>query len=35
MTKTPFSKIIAGTMTWGIWNENLDKNQIIDLIHFY
>lgn len=33
MTKTPFSKIIAGTMTWGIWGKNLDKNQMIDLIN--
>ena len=33
MIKTPFSKIIAGTMTWGIWGKNLDKNQIIDLIN--
>ena len=34
MTKTPFSKIIAGTMTWGIWGKNLDKNQMIDLMNF-
>jgi len=33
MTKTPFSKIIAGTMTWGIWSKNLDKNQMIDLMN--
>ncbi|TRX27927.1 aldo/keto reductase [Flavobacterium franklandianum] len=33
MTKTPFSKIIAGTMTWGIWGKKLDKNQIIDLMN--
>ena len=25
MTKKPFSKIIAGTMTWGIWGKNLDN----------
>lgn len=31
--KTPFSKIIAGTMTWGTWGKNLDKNQMIELIH--
>lgn len=34
MTKTPFSKIIAGTMTWGIWGKNLDKKQMIDLMNF-
>jgi len=34
MKKTPFSKIIAGTMTWGIWGKNLDKNQMIDLMNF-
>lgn len=33
MTKTPFSKIIAGTMTWGVWGKNLDKNQMIHLIN--
>ena len=32
--KTPFSKIIAGTMTWGIWGKNLDKKQMIDLMNF-
>lgn len=32
MTKTPFSKIIAGTMTWGIWGKNLDKNQMVELM---
>ncbi len=34
MTKTPFSKIIAGMMTWGIWGKNLDKKQMIDLMNF-
>ena len=34
MTKTPFSKIIAGTMTWGIWGKNLDKTQMIDLMNY-
>lgn len=34
LNKTPFSKIIAGTMTWGTWGKNLDKNQMIELIHF-
>ena len=33
MNKTPFSKIIAGTMTWGIWGKNLDKNQMIELMN--
>jgi predicted oxidoreductase len=33
MTKTPFSKIIAGTMTWGLWGKNLDKNQMIELMN--
>jgi len=33
INKTPFSKIIAGTMTWGTWGKNLDKNQMIELIH--
>jgi len=33
MTKTPFSKIIAGTMTWGCWGKNLDKNQMIELMN--
>jgi predicted oxidoreductase len=33
MTKTPFSKIIAGTMTWGIWGKNLAQNQMIDLMN--
>lgn len=31
--RTPFSKIIAGTMTWGIWGKNLNKNQMIDLMN--
>lgn len=33
MTKTPFSKIIAGAMTWGIWGKNLDKSQMIALMN--
>jgi predicted oxidoreductase len=33
INKTAFSKIIAGTMTWGTWGKNLDKNQMIELIH--
>ncbi len=33
MKKPPFSKIIAGTMTWGYWGKNLDKNQMIELMN--
>jgi predicted oxidoreductase len=33
MGQRPFSKIIAGTMTWGIWGKNLDKNQMIELMN--
>lgn len=33
MNKKSFSKIIAGTMTWGIWGKNLDKSQMIDLMN--
>lgn len=32
--KTPFSKIIAGTMTWGTWGKNLGKSKMIDLMNF-
>jgi predicted oxidoreductase len=28
-----FSKIIAGTMTWGIWGKNYNTNQMIELIN--
>jgi predicted oxidoreductase len=34
MDKIPFSKIIAGTMTWGKWGKKLDKDQMIDLMNF-
>jgi predicted oxidoreductase len=33
MIKTPFSKIISGTMTWGVWGKNFNTNQMIDLIN--
>ena len=33
MNTTPFSKIIAGTMTWGLWGKNLNKNEMIDLMY--
>jgi predicted oxidoreductase len=29
MKKTTFSELIAGTMTWGIWGKNFDKNEMI------
>lgn len=32
MNKTPFSKIIAGTMTWGIWGKNLNTSAMIDMM---
>lgn len=28
-----FSKIIAGTMTWGIWGKNFDTNQMTAMMH--
>jgi predicted oxidoreductase len=33
MNKTPFSKLIAGTMTWGVWGRNLDQKQMIDMMN--
>jgi len=33
MNKTPFSKIIAGTMTWGDWGKNYNTKQMIDLMN--
>lgn len=33
MNKTPFSKIIAGTMTWGVWGKNCSTQQMIKLMH--
>lgn len=29
----PFSKIISGTMNWGIWGKNFTSNQMIEMIH--
>ena len=29
-----YSKIIAGTMTWGSWGKNLTKNELADLIGY-
>jgi len=33
MSKIPFSKIIAGTMTWGIWGKSCTKEQMIALMN--
>jgi hypothetical protein len=33
MNKKQFSKIIAGTMTWGAWGKNCNSKQMIELIH--
>jgi predicted oxidoreductase len=33
MSKIPFSKIIAGTMTWGIWGKNCTTEQMIILMN--
>jgi len=30
----PYSRIIAGTMTWGSWGKQLSKAEMIDLIHY-
>ena len=30
---TFYSKVIAGTMTWGSWGKQFSKNQITDLMH--
>lgn len=33
MEATPFSKLIAGTMTWGSWGKNLDTAAMEKLMH--
>jgi predicted oxidoreductase len=33
MSKIPFSKIIAGTMTWGVWGKNCTSDQMIELMN--
>jgi predicted oxidoreductase len=33
MSKIPFSKIIAGTMTWGIWGRNCSTEEMTALMH--
>jgi len=32
MDKTPFSRLIAGTMTWGVWGKDLTKIQMTERI---
>jgi predicted oxidoreductase len=32
MITHPFSRIIAGTMTWGIWGKNLSEKQMVELM---
>lgn len=33
MNTTPFSKIIAGTMTWGVWGKDCNRKQMIELMN--
>lgn len=33
MNKTPFSRIIAGTMTWGVWGKNCNSKEMIELMN--
>lgn len=33
MSKIPYSKIIAGTMTWGIWGRNCSTEEMTALMH--
>lgn len=33
MKTKPFSKIIAGTMTWGVWGKNCNTKQMIELMN--
>ena len=33
MNKIPFSKIIAGTMTWGVWGKDCNTKQMIELMN--
>ena len=33
MNTTPFSNIIAGTMTWGVWGKNYNTEQMIELMN--
>lgn len=33
MDKKSFSKIIAGTMTWGVWGKNCSTQQMIELMN--
>lgn len=33
MTKTSLSPIVAGTMSWGIWDKNLNQKEMENMIH--
>lgn len=33
MSKIPFSRIIAGTMTWGVWGKNCTTSKMIELMN--
>lgn len=33
MKKTAFSKLISGTMTWGVWGKNFDQKQMVETIY--
>ncbi|MBS1668407.1 MAG: aldo/keto reductase [Bacteroidetes bacterium] len=33
MSKTTFSRIIAGTMTWGAWGKRCNTAQMVELLH--
>ncbi|MBU2940981.1 aldo/keto reductase [Lacinutrix sp. C3R15] len=35
MTTKLFSRIIAGTMTWGEWGKQLSKKEMINLLNYY
>jgi predicted oxidoreductase len=33
MSKTVLSPIVAGTMSWGIWDKNLNQKEMENMIH--
>ena len=33
MKKTQFSRLIAGTMTWGVWGKNFNQTQMIEMMN--
>lgn len=33
MSNIAFSKIIAGTMNWGVWDKNYNTNQMVEMIN--